>query len=109
MKPRQHRLVIEQFELAGGAAHMQIDHPFDLRLDLRRQDRQRGGRIARQVERVARGGHCVIHVKRAKTAHAPAKKLAAGLRLDLRLDLRELDGRLDVLAHGITVSARRRG
>ena len=46
----QRRLVVEQFELAGRAAHMQIDHPLGLGGELRRQHRQRRGGIAREIQ-----------------------------------------------------------
>ena len=39
----QHRLVIEQIKLAGGAAHEKIDHAVGLRLEVRLLWRQRIG------------------------------------------------------------------
>ena len=83
----QLRLVVEQLELAGRAAHVQIDHPPRLGRERRRQDRQRCGGIALDLQcrnagrGVRRRSHRRIHEERAEPAHAPAQELPAGLRL----------------------------
>jgi hypothetical protein len=46
IEPAQGRLVVEQFELTGRAAHMQIDDSLDLGGKLRRQHREGRRRIA---------------------------------------------------------------
>ncbi len=79
------RLVVEQFQLAGGTAHVQVDHPLDLGGKLRRQHRQGRGRIALEVQ-AGRGrgllrGHRRVHEERAQAARAPADKLPPGLGL----------------------------
>ena len=86
----EHRLPIEKIELAGRAAHMQIDHPLDLGGELRRQHRQRRRRIAREIQRRGNGmrrgrRHGRIHEQGAEPPRPPADKLAARLRLDFQV------------------------
>src|SRR5450631_185616 len=75
VKPRQLRLVLEQFQLAWGARHMQINDATSLRGKLRWQGRERMAGIAREIQaRLATSGEIRCACNRDRLSGHRAKK-----------------------------------
>ncbi len=96
VEARQHRLVFEQFQLAGRPAHVQVDHAPHLGRELRRQQRERSRRITPEIQPRflvgfwrcclqglrRKAGHAT-HEHRAEATRATQQEMPAGLRLQL--------------------------